>query len=57
MAVNEVFGCPQQQQIRSTASVADVISKACTLVRSLATSNRTGGGKLAFNGTSRTKAG
>ena len=44
MAVNEVFGYPQQQQIRSTAPVADVISKARTLVKSLATSNRTGGG-------------
>lgn len=57
MAVNEVFGHPQQQQIRSTAPVADVISKARTLVKSLATFNRTGGGKLAFKGISRTKAG
>ena len=57
VALNEVFGHPQQQQIRSTAPVADVISKARTLVKSLATSNRTGGGKLAFKGSSRTKAG
>ena len=56
-AVNEVFGYPQQQEIRSTAPVADVISEARTLVQSLATSNRTGGGKLAFKGSSRTKAG
>ena len=48
MALNEVFGHPQQQQIRSTAPVADVISKARTLVKSLATSNRTGGGETSL---------
>ena len=57
MAVNEVFGYPQQKQIRSTAPVADVLSKARTLVKSLKTSNRTGRGKPAFKGSSRTKAG